>query len=624
MCGIAGFINTQLNSSSISILKRMIDVISYRGPDGEGHWLNSEKTVGLGHRRLSIIDLSDAGHQPMKYLERYVLIFNGEIYNYLELKNKLVSKGYSFHSHTDTEVLMALYDRYRENCLQYLDGMFAFALYDEKEKILFCARDRFGEKPFYYHYIEDNGFYFASEMKALWAAGIQKHVSEKLLFNYFAYGHLQNPDDLSETFYRNILKLEAAHFLKIDTSSARIIKKKRYWTLSVKKNENISLEPVKEKFKELFYTSVKRRLRSDVPVGSSLSGGLDSSLVVMTIDEQKKGTGQLQKTFSARFPGYLKDEGAYMQMVIDRCKVEPHFTFPTAESSIKNIEKVFYHQEEPFGSVSICAQYEVMELAKKNNINVLLDGQGADEILAGYHNYFPVFFRELRKTNALLYKSEISAYRILQKNSTINPTAKKSLKSIFRNYGGISYKLAKKIKQQYSQLLYPEFNRDFYHENDKMMFHFKPTFRNLNDSLLWDTTTIGLEQLLRYADRNSMAHSVEVRLPFLNHELVEFLFTLPSNFKIREGWTKWIMRETFKDFLPTEIVWRKDKIGYEPPQRSWMESKEIKELIFEKRRLLVNRKILNQKILNKAILPEDPGSTKNNAWRHWMSGNLFE
>lgn len=621
MCGICGVI-TLKNKIKGERLQKMSDTIAHRGPDGEGYWINKEGTVGLGHRRLSIIDLSDAGNQPMKYLDRYILIFNGEIYNYLELKERLVIKGYCFHSHSDTEVLMALYDQHKEGCLQYLDGMFSFVLFDEKEKILFCARDRFGEKPFYYHYKEGNEFYFASEMKALWAAGIQRQVNERMLFNYLAYGQLQNPEDLSETFYSGILKLEAAHFLKIDTSTVRVIDKRRYWNLSAEESENVSLETVREKFKELFLTSVKRRLRSDVPVGSSLSGGLDSSLVVMTIDELKKGTGQLQKTFSARFPGYLKDEGAYMQLVIDQCKVEPHFTFPTGESLLKNIEKVFYHQEEPFGSASICAQYEVMKLAKGNNVTVLLDGQGADEILAGYHNYFPVFFKELKKIDYRLYQNEASAYFNTHKNSAVNPVIKKNLKTVLRNYVGGPYKLAKKVKQYYQQSFSPEFNSDFYHANKKQVYPFKPVFSSLNNSLLWDTTVVGLEQLLRYADRNSMAHSVEVRLPFLSHELVEFMFTLPANFKIKDGWTKWIMRQTFKNFLPDEIVWRKDKIGYEPPQQSWMENKGMREILYCNRKLLIEKGVLNKSIITMHG-SDKKRKIENNLWTHLMAGFLF-
>lgn len=607
----------------MEVIKLMTDVLSHRGPNGEGQWINPEGNVGLGHRRLSIIDLSDAGYQPMKYLDRYFLIFNGEIYNYVELKQELLAKGYTFRSHTDTEVLMALYDLHKENCLQHLDGMFAFALYDSAERILFCARDRFGEKPFYFHYQEGKAFYFASEMKALWAAGIQRQVNEHMLFNYITFGHLQNSNDLSETFYTGISKLEASHFIKINTEKCSIIENKQYWRLTAKESAPASVESAKEQFKNLFITSVKRRLRSDVPVGSSLSGGLDSSLVVMTIDEIKRGTHQLQKTFSARFPGYFKDEGTYMQLVIDRCNVEPHFTYPNEESLATEIEKIFYHQEEPFGSASICAQFEVMKLAKKNEITVLLDGQGADEILAGYHNYFPVFFKELKSLHSGVYKGESSAYSEMQKNSTINPLVKKNFKTALKEYGGKPYQLAKNAKQYYRQMFNPELNKDFYREYRKPAYPFKPAFHSLNDSLIWDTTVVGLEQLLRYADRNSMAHSIEVRLPFLSHELVEFIFTLPATFKIRNGWTKWIMRETFRDFLPEQIVWRKDKIGYEPPQTSWMDTKKIKDLIFEKRKVLVEKKILNKKILNKLSTPASTGIIKDTAWKHWMAGNLF-
>src|SRR5688572_2386052 len=199
MCGIAGIIDRRRNEDLEAKLKKMTDAIAHRGPDGEGFWINEDRTVGLGHRRLSIIDLSNAGDQPMHYLERYTIIFNGEIYNYIELTENLVKEKYIFTSQSDTEVLLAMYDRYKEHCLEHLDGMFSFVIYDRKENILFCARDRFGEKPFYYYYEEGKRFYFASEMKSLWAIGIPKDVNGSMLFNYLSYAHLQNPADAAET-----------------------------------------------------------------------------------------------------------------------------------------------------------------------------------------------------------------------------------------------------------------------------------------------------------------------------------------------------------------------------------------------------------------------------------------
>lgn len=623
MCGIAGIISVDQNDISLQRLKKMTDIIAHRGPDGEGQWISANGYMGLGHRRLSIIDLSEEAGQPMHYLGRYTIIFNGEIYNYVELKEELLRQGYRFHTESDTEVLMALYHRDKENCLNALDGMFSFVIYDDEVKEIFAVRDRFGEKPFFYHYEPGKQFYFASEMKALWAIGVPRKINESMLFNYLAHGHLQNPSNAAETFYNNIVKLKAAHYLKIDVRQCRIIKEQQYWSLKSHISQPDSIESATKRFADLFSVSIKRRLRSDVPVGSSLSGGLDSSLVVMMIDEIKKGTKQVQKTFSARFPGYIKDEGKYMQMIIGRCHVEPHFTYPDDETILNDIEKVFYHQEEPFGSASICAQYEVMKLARQNDVTVLLDGQGADEILAGYHSFFPVFFNEIKQRNPDQYKHEIASYRKLHQHNSINPVGKRDIKYFAQKYAAEPFRMAKKLRDQYRKYFNPEFNKEFYQNYNKHIFPGTPAFLTLNDSLLWSTSKVGLEQLLRYADRNSMAHSVEVRLPFLSHQLVEFLFSLPPDFKIRKGWTKWLMRIAFQQLLPSEITWRKDKIGYEPPQENWMNNKIVKDLIYEKRKKLVAAGILHKNVLRLEVSSEAAGERQTNSWAHWMAGNLL-
>jgi asparagine synthase (glutamine-hydrolysing) len=623
MCGIAGIINKASVVETVR-LKAMTDAIKHRGPDGEGQWVNDSQTVGLGHRRLSIIDLSDAGSQPMHYLDRYVIVYNGEIYNYIELKNELLKKGYSFFSDSDTEVLMALYHEKKEKCLTDLDGMFAFAIYDRKEQVLFCARDRFGEKPFFYSYEKGGHFAFASEMKALWTGGIERKPNERMVFDYLQFKILQNPQDSSETFYAGIKRLKAAHYIKVDVESCRMIEEKKYWSIHLTVPQDISVDVAAERFRDLFNTSVKRRLRSDVPVGSSLSGGLDSSLVVMSIDELKRETSQLQKTFSARFRNFHKDEGQYMQLVIDRCKIEPHFVYPDDETMLKELGKVIYHQEEPFGSASICVQYLVYQLAKQNDVTVLLDGQGADEILAGYHYYFRSFFSELRKADKKAFRQEWEAYQRLHENNQINEIEKKNLKYYFRLYAAPWVDKARELRQHYKQRLKPELNKSFYETFSKEGFMQKPTFDTLNETLLSSATEIGLEELLRYADRNSMAHSLEVRLPFLSHELVEFLFSLPATYKIKEGWTKWLMRYTFQNLLPAEITWRKDKIGYEPPQQKWMENTDVKEMIVEKRKVLVRNGILDKRILDEPVLAETAGISRNNSWAHLMIGSLYD
>ncbi|HLG35625.1 MAG TPA: asparagine synthase (glutamine-hydrolyzing), partial [Bacteroidia bacterium] len=370
MCGIAGILSFS-NRAEERMVRKMTDTLHHRGPDGEGVWMNGSAQICLGHRRLSIIDLSDSGRQPMHFADgRYTITYNGEIYNYVELKEELKKKGCRFVSTSDTEVLLALYDFKKEQCLAELDGMFAFAIWDEKEKTLFCARDRFGEKPFYYH-INENYFAFASEMKALFATDMEKTPGRKKIYDYLLYSALEDSADRSSTFYENIIQLEASHYLLV--SADKTFVKKRYWDIDINvRDHDITEKDAAAKFRELLTLSVRRRLRSDVPVGSSLSGGLDSSSIVMLIDRMKKD-GRVQKTFSARFENFIRDEGRFMQMVIDKSNVEPHFVFPTVKSAIENMKMVAYHQEEPIGSTSIMAQYEVMKLAKENNIKVLLD-----------------------------------------------------------------------------------------------------------------------------------------------------------------------------------------------------------------------------------------------------------
>ena len=623
MCGIAGIITANTNELSTGRLKTMTDVIAHRGPDGEGRWISADGRVGLAHRRLSIIDLSEAGTQPMHYMDRYSITFNGEIYNYVELKEMCVKQGYRFATQTDTEVIMALYDWKKEECLQYFDGMYAFALYDVKEQKVFAARDRFGEKPFYYAVEPGRTFVFASEMKALWSGGIKREVNNRMLYNYLAFKYVDNPADYSETFFTGISRLPHSHYISIDTKSLTF-SIKRYWDINYKYTDrSITIEQAKEKFRDLFYTSVSRRLRSDVPVGSSLSGGLDSSAVVAVIDDLNKSKSIKQSTFSAIFPGFEKDESHYINMLLSTLNVDPHFTSPDADTMLKELNRCFYHQEEPFGSASILAQYEVLKLAKQNNVTVLLDGQGADELLAGYHPFYQFFFNELKQTNKQLFASELSAYKALHGNSRINPLPKKDLKYYARKWSGPAKDRLRKVHGLYRQWTNPYFSRDFYHQykNEQFIFPNPPTTLN---QALYNSVNEGMTQLLRYADRNSMAHSREVRLPFLYHELVEFLFSLPAEFKIHDGWTKYIQRISFEKLLPAEITWRKDKIGYEPPQKKWMEKQEIKDRIREIRKELVKEKIFHTDILSRPAEAASAHEDINNNWNHLMTSFLFE
>ena len=599
MCGIAGIIASDTSKLNTLHLKKMTDIIAHRGPDGEGHWISANGAVGLGHRRLSIIDLSNEADQPMHYLGRYTIVFNGEIYNYKELKQILLAQGYTFKTSSDTEVLIALYHRDKEKCLQLLDGMFAFVIYDNEQNEIFAARDRFGEKPFFYSYETGKNFYFGSEMKCLWAAGIPKEVNNVMLYNYLENDLLSNPDDDSQTFYNKCTRLPHSHYLKLKVANLEVTIQKYYDIDYHKVDNEISITAAQEKFHELFFTSISRRLRSDVTVGSSLSGGLDSSLVVTAIDALKKGTGQKQDTFSAVFPGFLKDERKYMDYVTARTNVTPHYITPTDEGMIDSLDKLAFHQEEPYRSASIYVQYCVMQLAKENHTTVLLDGQGADEILAGYHNYYTQYFNELKKADSKKYQKEIAAYSLLHADNDINDNVRRNLLQRVKASTGIYLPAVRKLYQKVKYKNQALLNNDFYQTYKKTSFKKVEIFENLNHCLYSSTMQYGLQELLRYADRNSMAHSREIRLPFLSHELVEFLFSLPAEMKIKNGWTKWIMRETFQQELPAEIAWRKDKIGYEPPQKKWMNNEKVQQSLKSSINYLTENKVITNTAIDK-------------------------
>jgi asparagine synthase (glutamine-hydrolysing) len=624
MCGIAGIVSADPGGISAERLKRMTDAIAHRGPDGEGHWKTDK--VGLGSRRLSVIDLSAEGNQPMRDSSgRYTLVFNGEIYNYIELKGVLRERGYRFRSGTDTEVLLAMYDWKKEACLDDIDGMFAFAIYDALQKQLFCARDRFGEKPFYYACEPGRYFIFGSEMKALWAAGLPKDVDTHMLYNYLAFGLVENPNDRTMTFYRGIHRLENSHFVALDVDTIRPVKRK-YWDIDLSRREDAEPETkVLEKFSELMTRSVNRRLRSDVPVGSSLSGGIDSSAIVSLASELLADAGKQIRTFSARFPGFAKDEGVFIESVVAKTRAEPVYVYPSGQDLVAKINEIYHFQEEPFGSASVIAQYEVMQAAREHGVTVLLDGQGADEILGGYRHYYPPYIRGLgfgrwrESLDAVRHylsmdKAENGRFRLIKDAGRI----------ISSDFPGLVHHF-KRGRIRFKQTVNPVFDPSFYEENHRYV-HLPSKLwgeRDLDHCLYFDTYVSGLSELLRYADRNAMAHSREVRLPFLDHQLVTFLFGLPEAFKIRGGRTKYLLRKAFDPYLPTEVVWRKEKIGYEPPQAGWMANKDVIESIREAKVQLVKRGIAHKGFLGKDSVAHPTHERRLSDWCFLMAAGLF-
>ncbi len=617
MCGIAGIL--QINSSyDQEHVRKMTNALSHRGPDGEGFWQSNSNNVLFGHRRLAILDLSDAAAQPFHYLDRYTILHNGEIYNYVELREELKAKGYQFRTQSDTEVLVAAYDCWKEDCLEQFDGMFAFTIWDEKEKEFFAARDRFGEKPFYY--VRDSGnktFLFASEIKAFCSIGLGKSFNKKMLFNFLTIGYTDNPTQPDETFYEDIKKLPAASFLKIRVQSDISLEVKKYWDIDVEmEEEEISDEDAIARFNDLFNTSIKRRLRSDVPLGTSLSGGLDSSSIVATIANLQTLNFKPQ-TFSAIFPGFEKNEEKYIDEVSSHYSLQSFKTVVSDEEIPVLFQKIIQQQDEPFGSAGTLPQYKVFGLAKQNGVKVLLDGQGADEILAGYHKYYRWYWQELFQKRKLLSSGELKKAKEVGVNERFG--FKNVIASLFPDFASVF------LERQYllHALKQEDLSKEFVHLQSKEAYYTTPTIFTLNGVLYFNTCIHGLEELLRYADRNSMAHGREVRLPFLSHELVEFLFSLPSNFKIRQGWTKWTLRKAMENTLPATITWRHDKVGLEPPQLSWMQLRSVQEMIHEAKRKLVNEKVLKPGVMNKKIQPSGAYEKDNYDWRYLVSAQFL-
>lgn len=602
----------------------MTDALAHRGPDGEGHWSNSYNTVHLGHRRLSIIDLSNQAAQPMSYNNRYQLVYNGEIYNYLEIRSFLQNNGYNFSSRSDTEVVVAAYDFWKEKCLQQFDGMFAFAIWDDKEEKLFVARDRFGEKPFYYYEDEEN-FIFASEMKALWAIGIERRVNNKMLLNYLTLGHVQNCVDKEQTFFDEVYSLPPSFYLNYSPSSGELSKITRYWSINKESRLDISFKDACDRFNELFMGSVKRRLRSDVPVGTSLSGGLDSSTIAYTINQLQKISGRknpddMLKTFSSVFPGSKVDEAGYVDMVTHNLNIANFKTTPNVSDLVDNFEKLCFHQEEPFSSSSVYAQFSVFELAKQQGVKVLLDGQGADEFLAGYPRYIHWYLQEVLSRHKLgATQSEKAAFR--KNGQSFHWDLKNILAAFLPSHTAMLLE-----KKEYKKTIsHPDISEAFLKDlkHQEWVGIHKPIVTKLNDILHFNITEMGLEELLRFADRSSMAHGVEVRLPFLNHDLATFVFSLPASMKMHAGWTKYLMRKAMNKKLPDEIIWRKDKIGFEPPQKDWMQHPVLLDYMQEAKRKLVNAGVLNNRALENKIEPLAAHADKNFDWRYLCAAQII-
>jgi asparagine synthase (glutamine-hydrolysing) len=567
MCGIAGIIDRR--GTPRAIVDAMLATLVHRGPDGSGIWADPVGGhVVLGHRRLSILDLSSAGAQPMvRDAGRLVLTFNGEIYNYIEIRSELRRLGVDFHTDTDSEVLLAAYEQWGSGCLQRFNGMFAFAIFDRARNLLFCARDRYGEKPFLFH-VAPGRFGFASEYKALLQdPAISLDIDEDRLLRS-AHNASTGLDADRDTVFDDIKQLLPGEALELDleTMLPRIW---RYWQIEPGQPREVHDDrAVFDEFRELLFDSVRLRMRSDVAVGSCLSGGLDSSAIVCIV-RKLVGDDAPYNTFTGHFPGTSADEWAYASQVVEATGVRSHRTEPTVERFMRELPQFVWHNELPVGSSSQFAQWCVFDLAREHGVTVLLDGQGADETLAGYEQYFAYYIQSLRERgDDRRLAAELP--RIRERYPlALNPPAR-ALRD--RLPFGMRHWLSNRMGTG-TNLLYglaPDTARAIARREPLPR---KVGFDPLTSALEQDTFGSYLTTLLRYGDRNSMAHSREVRLPFCDHRIAEFVFRLPPHLLMGEVQTKRLLRESMTGILPETIRTRWNKQGFRPPQDQWFASR---------------------------------------------------
>lgn len=548
MCGIAGFFDPDLSESEARLrIQSMLEQIAHRGPDARGVFLKNGFV--LGHNRLSIIDLSEDGNQPMVY-ENLVITYNGEIYNYKEIRKRLEKEGMTFRTQSDTEVILAAYSKYGPDCCNWFVGMWAFVIYDTNTNSIFCSRDRFGIKPFYYHF-DGKSFYFASEYKPFFAAGkLKKDLNLNQVSRGLQLGWVSYHD---ETWFSQLKQLPAAHHLWFNDGEVSI---KEYWNLENIKPFNGSFEGAADQFREKFLDSLHLHMRSDVEIGGCLSGGLDSSSIASGVNHLFPELDF--KTFTIYFEG--KDEVDERPWVREVTQKYPHlkenFYSPSSEEIQHGFEEHIRFADVPVTGSSPTSQYFVMKLAQSKGIKVLLDGQGSDEFLAGYtHSFYRLIGGYLKGFKFGKAFQELGALKNGQHHSL-----KKSADVFFK-----SLLSAGASEQQLYGFEYKHF-LPFVSPAKESPFSFTPFEGSDLDKFLKTLSRYSLlPSLLHFEDRNSMAFSIESRVPFLDHRLVEFGFSLPDHFKINHGITKLVLRKGLKDLLPEKIANRTDKKGFVTP-----------------------------------------------------------
>ncbi|HPN85179.1 MAG TPA: asparagine synthase (glutamine-hydrolyzing), partial [Victivallales bacterium] len=598
-------------SALVSNIFKMTDIVRHRGPDDEGFAVfgNNPSDIGiyggdntpenvyscglgfppkqkhpsevhgkiaLGHRRLSIIDLSAHGHQPMSYKNgRYWIVYNGEIYNHIEIRDELKKRGHCFVSNTDTEVILAAYDEWAEDCLQHFNGMWAFVIYDTKMDFFFASRDRFGVKPLYVWRSENGTTAFASEIKQFtcipgWKAVANKEAIYDFLIN-------DEADHTEKTFFRDVVQVRGGEMIsckRTDLISSHPSRLTCRWHTLRLSPSNTSLSEASEIFKNLFEDSVRLRLRSDVPVGTGLSGGLDSSSIVCVATKilRERNPNGRTNTFSACSHDKEYDEKEFIEDVLRHTDANPYFIYPEADDIPAYLDEKTWFYDEPFFSTSTFAEWEVFKKVSETPVKVTLDGRGADGLLAGYHMFFPALWSKMAlKGQFVKLAGELRSAKIIHGYSYLISSLR-LLKNILTYVGGIS---GETFHPRLLGCLSRDFQKDFNPKPRSGKASVDPEM--LSRKLFFETS---LPVQLHWSDRDSMAHSIESRAPFLDYRIVEYLSACPENLKIGAGTTKLLLRESMRGILPDRIRNRRDKIGFITPEKKWIQKE--KQQIFRK------------------------------------------
>ena len=577
MCGVAGLVLRTPEPGWVEVLETFSRALAHRGPDDKGYLLWGPEgllasrdpvpvegfRLGLVHRRLSILDLSEAGWQPMSSPDgRLHMVYNGEVYNFLELREALKARGHAFRGTSDTEVLLAAWREWGKGALEHLVGMFAFALLDMQENALYLVRDFFGIKPLYYTAFP-GGLAFASEIPPLLSLpGVGRRVNPERLYAYLRFGLT---DHGGETLFAEIRQVPPGHYLRVDLDAPGRAEAVRYWHLSLEKEIDLGFKEAADRLRELFLESVRLHLRSDVPLGFALSGGIDSSAIVCTVRHLEPSLELHAFSFVAEDEAVSEEQ--YVDQVAQACGVRVHKVRIAPEELAQDLDSLVRVQGEPFGSTSIYAQYRVFRRAREEGIKVMLDGQGADELLAGYVSYGAA-----RVASLLASGRPLEALALLRRLSELPGRGETWKRVLGRLLPPALQPLARRLGGE--ALLPPWLNASWFAERDVVP---KPPSRLLGphrdhfrQELLETLTETSLPMLLRYEDRNSMAHSIESRVPFLTPALARFVLGLPEAYILApDGTSKAVFREAMRGLVPEGVLARKDKIGFATPELRW-------------------------------------------------------